>query len=274
MLTKIRIRRVLSSSHFGVRNAQVFAHLLFVVTLGTMSLGELGVGLVFGVVLFNLGHSIGAHRFFSHCQFSAGPIGRIFLNLAFTLNMWGSAIGYGAVHILHHIHSDTSSDPHNPNSIGKLRLWLWTPEMRVHVPTFKRLFACRINRFFHNYYFLIHAAYVLILAALSWKVVLLFWCIPIVVCYHLGKVQTVLAHVKSPFGRQTHATGDTSQNLIGFKLLLWGDELHNNHHLDTSAVNLNFASNLLEFDPNYWIIRLLFDVESRLQVRSVLTGGH
>lgn len=253
-----RVHRLFSSSHSGVRFGQVLAHMIVLISLGYIPAIYLGIGLTYAVMVFNFGHSIGAHRYFSHSQFTAGALGKIILNFLFTLNMWGSSIGYAAVHVLHHMHSDDPSDPHCPSQIGALRLWLYTPEMRVHIPTFKRLSTCPINRFFHDYYFLIHVLVALFLCAFSWKLAVALWAVPIVVCYHLGKFQTVLAHIDTPLGGSPHDTKDHSKNLYILKPLLWGDELHNNHHFNANAVNLNFSSNVWEFDPNYWLIRTFF----------------
>ena len=67
-------------------------------------------------------------------------------------------------------------------------------------------------------------------------------------------------------GYTNYHLNNTSTNLINVDFLMWGESLHNNHHMYPGSAN--FASRWFEFDPMYPFIRL-FDWLGIIHLRKV-----
>jgi stearoyl-CoA desaturase (delta-9 desaturase) len=57
------------------------------------------------------------------------------------------------------------------------------------------------------------------------------------------------------YGYRNGTTKDNSRNIIPFGIIIGGEELHNNHHLEPANVKLSRKK--FEFDIGYMYLRLL-----------------
>lgn len=195
------------------------------------------ITLTIGIIWFNLAYSLYTHRIVSHNHFIISDAYHKILGFMFCCLNFGSPAMFSAVHANHHIFYGTEKDPHDPKRIGQLRasLKLWDEKYTPNKKIFKKLLDHPILRWQHDTHYIIAVFSTFILPFIQ---VTGFWLSNILIIYaHMGELP------------------DDSKNLHILKFLLWGEELHKNHHLDQNLKNHNTNNTLAEYDFIYYLGR-------------------
>jgi len=167
-----------------------------------------------------------------------------------------------AVHRKHHRYSDVEGDPHSPHIFGIFRVFTQgallykqaakdpmmvdtygagTPTDWVEERVYSRYSTAGIA--------LMLAIDVLLFGA--WGVAI--WAVQMLwIPFWAAGVVNGLAHW---WGYKNGTTRDQSRNITPWGIIIGGEELHNNHHLDPASPK--FSLKPAEFDIGWWWIKLL-----------------
>lgn len=213
------------------------------------------INIVIGYFIFScLGFVIGLHRYYAHRSFSfKTDILKHFFTIVSVLSVRGSPLGWSYIHRLHHKHSDTELDPHHANRV----------KLKILVPYFmnfgesiqKRIITDLLSKkhiFINDYYMLFIIGWTIILSLISFKMMIFFYAIPIVLTHIAAAGFVLLPH---NHGYRSFDTNDRSTNNMILNLFLWGEGWHNNHHNDSS--NYTTSIKPWEYDIAGQIIKLL-----------------
>jgi len=168
--------------------------------------------------------------------------------LLFTLLNLGSPAVYAATHVMHHANSGKKGDPHDPYQLGFVRtfLSLWDKNFTPDRKLLARFLKDKITKKYHANHFSI--------ATFS----AIFTPFLVVMGFYLSKISIIFVHI--PFlGYRTEKDQDTSTNAWYLKPITWGEELHNNHHINSGSANHNFQKSLKEIDLLYFIGKIIAD---------------
>ena len=202
------------------------------------------------------GVAITYHRLISHKSFEAPTWFKLTGMFLGSLGAVGSTIQWTAVHRDHHRHSDTDSDPHNPNR-GILK-FLQMQFFSMLVPSGPRyvpdLLRDPLHQKFHKYYWLIHLTYAVFLFLIDPFAIVYAYLIPCFILWHVMSALGTFAH-NTKFGTQPLSQKDKSTNLWILGWLAFGEGWHNNHH--SQASDWQFGKSRWEFDLSAKIIRLI-----------------
>ena len=199
-----------------------------------------------------LGVTVTFHRFVTHKSFNfRWEFLEKFFILLGTLAGTGSAVGWAAVHIEHHAHSDTEEDPHGPHQGWRH----FVPDYDNHVNYMKvrRLLADPYIRWLHNYNMYVIVVYWAVLFMLGGVQLLAFaGLIP----QAFTSVFSVLCnYFPHKTGYRNFEIEDKSYNTWWLALPTWGDSWHNNHH--AKPYLSSFQHNWWEIDISGMVIRLI-----------------
>jgi stearoyl-CoA desaturase (delta-9 desaturase) len=157
----------------------------------------------------------------------------------------GSPFSYAAVHITHHIHSDTDKDPHGPKAGIKSMLFLFHRYGFVE-ETIKDNKYCNLlyekYKFIQEYYLLLLGSFAICLYLINFNLFLYGWLIPVSLLQWGVAVGVYLQHIGGKI------------NNFYYSLFGLGDELHRHHHADPKLIN--HALNKYQIDFTYQISRL------------------
>lgn len=205
----------------------ILAHICYGIQLYTFGVYYLIISTIIGIVVFNLAYSLYVHRTVchKHYEFSIN-VHRVLGFLFNTLN-FGSPASFASVHIKHHKYLNTEKDPHDPYRIGKIRAYLkfWDKQYTPDVKFLRNLLKDEIYKNQHRDNYKV---------ALLSSIIVPF--LP-VVAFWVSNFLIVTVHPK----------GET-KNLYWLKFLLWGEELHKNHHEQPGLGNHNFDGSFREKD--------------------------
>jgi fatty-acid desaturase len=176
------------------------------------------------------------HRFHSHnsFQFKKKWIEVLFTTLG-SLTGSGSALGWAAMHRLHHETPDKVGDPHAPLN----GVWpTLTVKYNYHKGMWKNikdLAAKPYLVFLHKYYFLILFIYIAVLFGMfSLSGIYYGFIIPSTITLLLSGLTNYVSHI--PFlGYQRHKDGGKATNAWWMSLFNCGEGWHNNHHHNPSS---------------------------------------
>jgi len=188
-----------------------------------------GIGISFLMwVVYNIGVSGGFHRLFSHKQFKVGYAGKFFFLLTGSLAGIGSCISWVGQHRLHHASSDVKGkDPYYPHD-GIIKSWIFGPwDINISPLSVKDLLRDPWQLFFHNHYFKIQFAWILLLFAINPLLVLWIWALPSAGTFASLQVVGVLGHL---IGKQDYDTKDKSLNSDFLNIFTFGESYQNTHH--------------------------------------------
>lgn len=202
------------------------------------------------------GVAITYHRLISHKSFESPYWFKLTGMFLGSLGAVGSTIQWTAVHRDHHRHSDTDSDPHNPNR-GILK-FLQMQFFSMLVPSGPRyvpdLLRDPLHQKFHKYYWLIHLTYAVFLFLIDPFAIVYAYLVPCFILWHVMSALGTFAH-NTKFGTQPLSQKDKSTNLWLLGWLAFGEGWHNNHH--SQASDWQFGKSRWEFDLSAKIIRLI-----------------
>jgi stearoyl-CoA desaturase (delta-9 desaturase) len=227
-------------------------------------------------VLTGFGVTVGYHRLLTHRSFTAPPAVRATFAILGSMSLQGAVIHWVADHRKHHTFADEEGDPHSPHTHGghgwRAVLggwwhahtgWLFDRAERASARRYARdLREDPVIRFVDRWFF-------------AW--VLLGLAIPFAAGWILGGTLTAgltalalgglarifLQHhatwsvnsICHMYGSRPFALADESRNNWAVALVSMGEGWHHNHHaFPTSA---RHGLQRLQFDPSYWLIRLL-----------------
>ncbi|MCZ0899321.1 acyl-CoA desaturase, partial [Microcoleus sp. HI-ES] len=104
-----------TSPDWPVVGFMAFLHIgaLFALLPGNFSWSAVGLAVFLHWVTGGLGITLGYHRLVTHRSFQTPKWLEYFLVICGTLSCEGGPIDWVGMHRLHHIHSDTETDPHD-----------------------------------------------------------------------------------------------------------------------------------------------------------------
>ena len=207
------------------------------------------------------------HRFCSHELFKLNA----FWNKAFhilTIFIQGpSALNphaYGLLHKEHHQFSDTDEDPHSPvvyNTPTKLMMrtlkvyqkHLQDPDLHKKTPHILPL--KRLDDLVEKMWFRVFLGTLITLFYIAIQPhPLLFLLCPL--HWFLGPIHGFIVNwCGHKYGYRNFKLPDHSKNSLPVDVLMVGELYQNNHH--QHANDLNFAKKWFEFDPTYFVIKIL-----------------
>jgi len=178
------------------------------------------------VLTKGVGSEVGAHRLWSHRSFETSVFWKRVLIVLNTLAGEGSIIAFAGVHRLHHMHSDTDRDPHNPhtNTVGTVFYQHKVDEFNGRIV--RDLVGDSWLVWQHRNYFKIHAAILLLLSLTSWTL-LWYYSVNIWATLWIDFLVNVVCH---KYGAKDNQLDNSSTNNRYTDIFLLGAGLHNNHH--------------------------------------------
>ena len=200
------------------------------------------------------------HRGQAHKAIIFHPILSHFMRFWLWLTTGITTKNWVAIHRKHHRFTDKKDDPHSPVVLGIARVffggyWLYLKEGK-NQETLRQYGKGTPNDFVeHNVY--VHSRIGLLLMLLidillfnSWG--LLIWIVQMlwIPIWAAG----VINGVGHWFGYRNGETRDQSRNIIPIGIIVGGEELHNNHHLEPASAKL--SRRWFEFDIGYMWLRL------------------
>ena len=175
-----------------------------------------------------VGVNVALHRYYSHKSFETTPIRERIMLWSSVLTSLGSPAHWCSVHRLHHVTSDTDSDPHNPAIQGNFKTWfgIWRP---IVIP--KRFITPFLKtpemKFVHTNYFYISFLILAVLLLIDVRLAGMLYALPAIGCFHGAQSIGVLPHL---WGYRRYNTSDKSHNNWLASILALGEGWHNNHH--------------------------------------------
>lgn len=167
-----------------------------------------------------------------------------------------------AVHRKHHRFCEQSGDPHSPHQFGILKVllggaWLYNQSSKDTnmVSTYGTGSPDDwIERNLYTPHSRLGIMLLLLLStALFGWVGLVIWAVQMIwIPFWAAGVVNGLAHW---WGYRNGTTRDQSRNLVPWGIVIGGEELHNNHHLDPASAKL--SRRWFEFDIGWAWLRLL-----------------
>lgn len=212
------------------------------------------IGLLSYLWLGIIGVNVSLHRFYAHRAFTTTKLKEKILLWSSVFTSLGSPAMWCSVHRLHHSHSDTLQDPHNPHKIGILKTWftIW-PKLHIPKPLLKPFLKTREQVFIHDNYFLLNFSLLFFLCCIDIKLAAFLYAIPAIGCFHGASAIGVIPHY---WGYRTYETKDKSHNNWLASILSLGEGWHNNHHANPSRWYQ--GEKWWEIDPPSFMIKKIF----------------
>lgn len=241
---------------------------LLVLVVGLSPIALLAAGLLY--VFRMLAITGFYHRYFSHHAFATSRVVQFLFALAGNSAAQRGPIWWAGHHRHHHQVADTAADLHSPSQQGFWRShvgWLLThdnfrtrsertgdwnrfPELRVLnrfdtvVPALLALGLFRLGEWLRRTR--------PTLGTSGWQMVVWGFCLSTVALFHGTATINSLSHL---YGTRRYDTPDTSRNNPWLSLVTLGEGWHNNHHHYATSARHGFFPG--EFDPTWWLLRLL-----------------
>lgn len=223
-----------TSPDWPVVGFMAFLHIgaLFALLPGNFSWSAVGLAVFLHWVTGGLGITLGYHRLVTHRSFQTPKWLEYFLVICGTLSCEGGPIDWVGMHRLHHVHSDTETDPHDSNQgfwWSHMGWMLSDLPIRVEIPRFtKDIGDDPVYKFLQAYFIPIQVVFGVLLYLLGgWSFVVWGVFMRIVVVFHCTWLVNSATH---KFGYRTYESGDRSTNCWWVAVLTYGEGWHNNHH--------------------------------------------
>jgi len=250
------------SPHF--RNVIIPLHLMLLLLITFWDPSLLWLTLLGWILISGYGAAIGLHRYFAHSAFETSKPIKYILGYLACIASQGSPIFWVAVHMHHHVASDTKTDLHSPKHNTLFQAyWGWIINLNprdVPMKYAKRLIRDPFHKFLHEHYYKIvwmPVYFLMILDIVFFGTlahVLFGMIIPMVISTHQEPIINVVSHLPN-FGYRNFETNDDSNNSRWLSFLTFGQALHNNHHAKMSTYN--YAMGKYEFDPSAVLVNLI-----------------
>ena len=219
-------------------------------------------------VILSMSVGVGLHRYFAHRSFKTSRPFQFLLGIGATLS-FTDPIAFTGKHRLHHRYSDTEEDVHTPLQ-GFLRCWFGSVVDEGYTDDQVMARARDLTQFpelrlLHRFYYvpgLLLSAVILALAGFTYFAVSYVGAIALLL--NLTSSVNYFCHI---YGSRPYETRDDSRNNFWVALVSFGEGWHNNHHYYPNSARAGFE--WWQFDPVYWVIRLLQALGIVWQVRDV-----
>jgi stearoyl-CoA desaturase (Delta-9 desaturase) len=216
----------------------------------------------FYTVATGMSITAGYHRLFSHRAYKANFLVRLFFFVFGSASMQGSAVEWCSDHRIHHLHTDTPTDPYNINQ------GFWHAHMGwiLKIDSSKRdisnvddLVADPLLNFQHRHFLplgIFFCFFAPMLIAGLWHDMLggfvFAGLVRMVINHHSTWFINSIAHM---FGTQPYDDRGTARDNPIVALLTWGEGFHNFHH----KFPLDYRNGIryYDFDPSKWLIKSL-----------------
>jgi fatty-acid desaturase len=198
------------------------------------------ISTLFFTFMILMGVTVGLHRLFCHRAFKTSIFWNTVLAYLGTLAVYGSSVQWAAMHMSHHIYSDTDKDPHETG--WRYLFWKKNRPTEFHRKTLIRMYRNHLHRFLHQYYLLVILSTILILYLINPLALLFCYLIPLGWLHFVGSAHQVFAH---------NNVGPKDQPILELFLFTGGEWLHKHHH--THGKDPNFGT----FDLGYQFIKLI-----------------
>jgi stearoyl-CoA desaturase (delta-9 desaturase) len=207
----------------------LYGIVVFDVTLFSILLVFLGY-FIYGC----LGIVIAFHRNLTHKSFKTNSVLIKIFSILGCLGGTGSPLAWVAIHLNHHLNSDTPKDPHSPLYKG-IRIFLMSYESNVEKSTkwrMKEIITDKFQQFLHRYYFLILISYDILLFFIFGLYALIFFhFIPLLITALMSNIVNYVGHSTNIISSsRTYNINDNSANNWLWAIPSWGESWHNNHH--------------------------------------------
>jgi stearoyl-CoA desaturase (delta-9 desaturase) len=245
----------------GAQMLLVISLLGTIAGLYTYGLDNVSIGLILlGYFVYGcLGIVVTFHRKLTHNSYDTFPLLTKVLALFGCLGGTGSPLAWVAIHINHHLKSDKPGDPHSPLYKG-IKIFSLSYENEVDETTkwrMRHLVTDKYQQFLHRYYFVIFAAWSLLLFAIGgfYLMIFLHWA-PAVITGLMSNIVNYVGHKPTWWGGyRTFNLNDQSSNNWLWAIPSWGESWHNNHH--RFPRNSSYSQKWWELDISGYIIRLI-----------------
>jgi len=201
------------------------------------------------------------HRGMAHRGIVFHPLLSHFMRLWLWLTTGMVTKEWMAVHRAHHRYSDQTGDPHSPRVFGNLNILLRGVkyyrmaikgglDLKTYAPDSPNDWVERNIYSKHNYYGIIILLFINLLCFGLWGI--LSWLVQIVwIPFWAAGVINGIGHW---LGYRNGKTSDNSKNIFPLGILIGGEELHNNHHLEPA--NSKLSRRWFEFDIGWMWLQL------------------
>ena len=255
------MKNIFASSTMGAQMLLVISLLGTIAGLYTYGLDNVSIGLILlGYFVYGcLGIVVTFHRKLTHNSYDTFPLLTKVLALFGCLGGTGSPLAWVAIHINHHLKSDKPGDPHSPLYKG-IKIFSLSYENEVDETTkwrMRHLVTDKYQQFLHRYYFVIFAAWSLLLFAIGgfYLMIFLHWA-PAVITGLMSNIVNYVGHKPTWWGGyRTFNLNDQSSNNWLWAIPSWGESWHNNHH--RFPRNSSYSQKWWELDISGYIIRLI-----------------
>jgi stearoyl-CoA desaturase (delta-9 desaturase) len=202
------------------------------------------------------------HRSQAHLSVEFHPVVAHFMRLWLWLTTGMVTKQWVAIHRKHHVYSDAEGDPHSPHVYGIWRVF--TRGAGLYHSASKD--SAMVEQYGHrtpndwierNIYSKHSRLGIMIMLLINlWLfgiVGFILWGVQMIwIPFWAAGVINGVAHW---WGYRNGETRDRSRNLVPFGIVIGGEELHNNHHLDPASAKLSLKP--WEFDIGWFYIRTL-----------------
>jgi len=181
-----------------------------------------------------LGIVVTYHRKLTHNSYQTYPLLTKVLSVFGCFAGTGSPLAWVAIHLNHHLKSDSLEDPHSPLHKG-VKIFKLDYVNYVDVDTkwrMRTLITDKFQQFLHRYYFAILLAYSITLFAIGgfWLMIFLHWA-PAALTGIMSNVVNYAGHKPNWLGGyRLYNLNDQSTNNWLWAIPSWGETWHNNHH--------------------------------------------
>lgn len=219
----------------------LFYLVLFLVSLIFFNFKLLLVSLLLGWIFAGISVSGIYHRKISHNSWDYKNKFCEYLSYLLVIaSGQGSPLTWAYIHRLHHKHSDTDLDPQRQTGGWKINILFSLYKITKFEPRIVRDIVKDKNlMMLHTHWYKFVAAY-----AICWSLV-----DPILMLYIVGSSSVFCSLWIGIFNTVSHSSN--TSNDIKFPLLLWGENEHRVHHLNSSQLQLS------RFDIGFYLITLL-----------------
>lgn len=202
-------------------------------------------------ITIGVGVSVTYHRYLTHRSFAMHPVLSYVTRFFAAMSGTGSPIMWVLTHRMHHANSDKARDPHPPSKVLNTLFGRYT---RVDLNGINQLVRDPFNKFLHQYYFAILAAYGAVWAAFGAEYFYYGFVFPIFVAVVASNLLNVLGHSVKILGYRSYNTSDKSSNNPVMGYLGFGEGWHNNHHKFPGSAR--FGLRTYELDLGYLFIKM------------------
>ncbi len=241
--------------------AMIAYHILAVVALFNFSWTNLAVASGLWWMTGSLGIGLGYHRLLTHKGFKVPKWLEYTLTLFGMLSLQSGAIAWVTSHRIHHLFTETDSDPHSPREKGFLHAhigWLLTGSAQENDEATCRkyspdLMKDKVHVLMDKYFIVPTVILGIVLLAIGGFPMLLWGLfLRTVWGWHSTFLVNSATHL---WGTRRFETNEDSRNNGFIALLTFGEGWHNNHH--ANPVSARHGLTWYEFDINWIQLKFL-----------------